>query len=146
MSKLLLLLLFALVQNMEKDGCRIYDIWCRKITNINGKCYCFQCLWTDGFYIRFRELYGNFWKVINYKEISYCLDDFGKEGSFFIHEEFRKDHIPLFGGGSYYYYKFKALRPCINKIALKFQKNNSRKNTTDLLVIKINIHPKDKTS
>ena len=25
MSKLLLLLLFALVQNMEKDGCRIYD-------------------------------------------------------------------------------------------------------------------------
>ena len=80
------------------------------------------------------------------KEISYCLDDFGKEGSFFIHEEFRKDNIPLFGGGSYYYYKFKALRLCINKIALKFQKNNSRKNTTDLLVIKINIHPKDKTS
>ena len=68
-----------------------------------------------------------------------------KDHSLYI-EEFRKDHIPLFGGGSYYYYKFKALRLCINKIALKFQKNNSRKNTTDLLVIKINIHPKDKTS
>ena len=129
---------------MKKDDCRIYDA--ERLQILMGNVITFNVYEGDGFYIRFRELYGNFRKVINFKEISYCLDDFGKEGSFFIHEEFRKDHIPLFGGGSYYYYKFKALRLCINKIALKFQKNNSRKNTTDLLVIKINIHPKDKTS
>ena len=61
----------------------IYDA--ERLQILMGNVITFNVYEGDGFYIRFRELYGNFRKVINYNEISYCLDDFGKEGSFFIH-------------------------------------------------------------
>ena len=54
--------------------------------------------------------------------------------------------IPLIGAGANHYYKFKALKPSMNEIALKFQKNDGLNHENSLLVIKINILPKNETS
>ena len=146
MSKLLLLLLFVLVQNMESDGITVYDAekldkWMGNVATLNVK-------EGDEFYIRF-HVNGSIrksWKFINFNEIPDALDDFGTGGQYFKYEIIGRNGIPLIGAGAYHYYKFKALKPSANEISLKFQQNNLLQHTNDLLVIKINIQPKDETS
>ena len=75
MSKLLIRLLFALVQNLQSDGIEVYDTsnWRNLILSINI---------FEEFYI---QLTGNFllgcnWKLTNYENITDALDYFGKKG------------------------------------------------------------------
>ena len=146
MSKLLLLLLFVLVHNMESDGITVYDA--EKLNKLTGNVATLNVKEGDEFYLRF-HVNGSIrksWKFINYNEIPDALDDFGKGGQYFKYEIIGRNGIPLIGAGAYHYYKFKALKPSSNEITLKFQQNNLLTSTNSLLAIKINILPKDKTS
>ena len=146
MSKLLLLLLYVLVQNMESDGITVYDA--EKLDKLMGNVATLNVKEGDEFYIRF-HVNGSIrksWKFINFNEIPDALDDFGTGGQYFKYEIIGRNGIPLIGAGAYHYYKFKALKPSANEISLKFQQNNLLQHTNDLLVIKINIQPKDETS
>ena len=146
MSKLLLLLLFVLVHNMESDGITVYDA--EKLNKLTGNVATLNVKEGDEFYLRF-HVNGSIrksWKFINYNEIPDALDDFGKGGQYFKYEIIGRNGIPLIGAGAYHYYKFKALKPSNNEITLKFQQNNLLTSTNSLLAIKINILPKDKTS
>ena len=82
MSKLLIILLFALVQNLQSDGIEVYDIsnWRNLILSIN--IFVLDVKAGEEFYI---QLTGNFllgcnWKLTNYDNITDALDDFGKKG------------------------------------------------------------------
>ena len=146
MSKLLLLLLFVLVQNMESDGITVYDA--EKLDKLMGNVVALNVKEGDEFYLRF-HVNGSvlrFWKFINFNEIPDALDDFGTGGQYFKYEIIGRNGIPLIGAGAYHYYKFKALKPSMNEIALKFQKNDGLNHENSLLVIKINILPKNETS
>ena len=141
MSKFLLLLLFVLVQNMESDGITVYDA--EKLEKLMGNVAILNVKEGDEFFIRFQVNKSIWRKFINYNEIPDALDDFGKGGQYFRYEIIES---PLLGAGAYHYYKFKALKPSINEIALKFEQNNLLQNKYSLFVIKINILSKDQTS
>ena len=145
MSKLLLLLLFVLVQNMESDGITVYDG--EKLNKLMGNVATLNVKEGDEFYIRFYASGSirKFWKFINFNEIPDALDDFGTGGQYFKKER-AGSGMPVIGAGAYHYYKFKALKPSANEISLKFQLNNPLRYTNYLFVIKINIQPKDETS
>ena len=146
MSKLLILLLFALVQNLKVDNIEVYDA--EKMEKLMGNVVALNVKEGDEFYLRF-HVNGSvlrFWKFINFNEIPDSLENFCKDGKAFKTEAIGMGRIPLIGAGANHYYKFKALKPSMNEIALKFQKNNGLNHENSLLVIKINILPKNETS
>ena len=146
MSKLLILLLFALVQNLKVDNIEVYDA--EKMEKLMGNVVALNVKEGDEFYLRF-HVNGSvlrFWKFINFNEIPDSLENFCKDGKAFKTEAIGMGRIQLIGAGANNYYKFKALKPSMNEIALKFQKNDGLNHENSLLVIKINILPKNETS
>ena len=135
MSKLLILLLFAIVYNAELDGIPVYVP--EKMKKLIGNNVLLLNV-KDGeeFYIK---LYGNprqfaFWKLGNYEEISDVLDDFGKEGQMYKYVPKSINGRIYPGEGGHYFFKFKALRPSYNEISLKFFNTYGNHEDPDLVV------------
>ena len=149
MSKLLLFLLIALIQNTKSADITVYDK--SRMKRLTGNVFVIDVKEGDVFHLRFSENPSRyqFWRFINYEEIPDALDCYdGKSFSEPMEpmswKEFREwiQH-PLIGGTGYrILYKFKALKPSINEIALKFKYSIGNY----IEVIKVNIHPKDGTS
>ena len=83
--------------------------------------------------------FGWTWKFLNPDEFPDILKNLG--------EDFKNigswDRV---GVMEYKYYRFKALKPSINEIVVKFQESIKEKNKNKDLVIKINILKKAQTS
>ena len=144
MSKLLILLLFALVQSIDLKGKQVYDLL--KMKALQNGVYEINVKVGDEFYFRFYEngsIYnGPAWWPTNTNEIPDALK---AEGSEYVGTGFGK--MIMLGAGGYKYYKYKALKPSTNEITLKF---TGRTGVGILgnrsLAVKVNILPKDKTS
>ena len=135
MSKLLILLLFALVYNGELDGIPVYVP--EKMKKLIGNNVLLLNV-KDGeeFYIK---LHGNprqfsFWTLGNYEEISEVLDDFGKEGAQFKYVPVSYNGRIYPGDGGHYFFRFKALWPSYNEISLKFFHSLGNHKDPDLVV------------
>ena len=123
MSKLLILLLFALVQSIDLNGKQVYDLLKMKalqkgVYEINVKV-----------------------GATNTNEIPDALK---AEGSEYVGIGFGK--MIMLGAGGYKYYKYKALKPSTNEITLKFSGRTGNIFGNLSLAVKVNILPKDKTS
>ena len=153
MSKLLILLLFALSLNYKLiDGIPAYDFVYMKM--IMKNVYELNVKEGDEFYIEISTFKDGKCKCSNYNEFKEFLYDFGKNGEKFESRSYNP--YPYYSNiiiGSYYF-KFKALKPSSNKISLKFSNKSpfdeliskfDEKFYTDY-VIKINILPKEEAS
>ena len=153
MSKLLILLLFALSLNYKLiDGIPAYDFVYMKM--IMKNVYELNVKEGDEFYIEISAFKDGKCKCSNYNEFKEFLYDFGKNGEKFESRSYNP--YPYYSNiiiGSYYF-KFKALKPSSNKISLKFPhtspiEENYCKFNKDFCadyVIKINILPKEEAS
>ena len=153
MSKLLILLLFALSLNYKLiDGIPAYDFVYMKM--IMKNVYELNVKEGDEFYIEISTFKDAKCKCSNYNEFKEFLYDFGKNGEKFESRSYNP--YPYYSNiiiGSYYF-KFKALKPSSNKISLKFPhtspiEENYCKFNKDFCadyVIKINILPKEEAS
>ena len=153
MSKLLILLLFALSLNYKLiDGIPAYDFVYMKM--IMKNVYELNVKEEDEFYIEISTFKDGKCKCSNYNEFKEFLYDFGKNGEKFESRSYNP--YPYYSNiiiGSYYF-KFKALKPSSNKISLKFPhtspiEENYCKFNKDFCadyVIKINILPKEEAS
>ena len=122
MSKLLILLLFAVVLNEKLDGITVYDG--EKLTNLMHDVATLNVNVGDEFYIRFSSYYPSFstfishrWSFVNYNEIPAALENFNKNGGGFKQEEKKNIMATTYIS----YYKFKALKTSYNEITLKFR-------------------------
>ena len=153
MSKLLILLLFALSLNYKLiDGIPAYDFVYMKM--IMKNVYELNVKEGDEFYIEISTFKDGKCKCSNYNEFKEFLYDFGKNGEKFESRSYNP--YPYYSNiiiGSNYF-KFKALKPSSNKISLKFSNKSpfdeliskfDEKFYTDY-VIKINILPKEEAS
>ena len=144
MSKLLILLLFALVQSIDLKGKQVYDLL--KMKALQKGVYEINVKVGDEFYFRFYEngsIYnGPAWWPTNTNEIPDALK---AEGSEYVGTGF--GNMIMLGAGGYKYYKYKALKPSTNEITLKFS-GRAPKSIFGILslAVKVNILPKDKTS
>ena len=154
MSKLLILLLFALVLNAKlDDGIPVYSTYDMK--KIMGNVYELNVKEGDEFYIQFYKYKGGICNCSNCNEFKDSLYDFDKNGQSFKYTSASFSYItPLIFIGGSDYFKFKALKPSSNKISLKFSNKSpfdeliskfDEKFYTDY-VIKINILPKEEAS
>ena len=141
MSKLLFLLLFALVQSQALDNITEYDI--DKINVLQGN-NILELNVKEGeeFYLKLKgnPSIGYFWRLLNYDKIPDSLEDLNEQGKAFKYVSDRRNYDGkfFFKVGGTYYYKFKALKQSYNEIALKFA--YSREITNEpTLVVKINI-------
>ena len=153
MSKLLILLLFALSLNYKLiDGIPAYDFVYMKM--IMKNVYELNVKEGDEFYIEISTFKDGKCKCSNYNEFKEFLYDFGKNGEKFESRSYNP--YPYYSNiiiGSNYF-KFKALKPSSNKISLKFPhtspiEENYCKFNKDFCadyVIKINILPKEEAS
>ena len=153
MSKLLILLLFALSLNYKLiDGIPAYDFVYMKM--IMKNVYELNVKEEDEFYIEISTFKDGKCKCSNYNEFKEFLYDFGTNGEKFESRSYNP--YPYYSNiiiGSYYF-KFKALKPSSNKISLKFPhtspiEENYCKFNKDFCadyVIKINILPKEEAS
>ena len=153
MSKLLILLLFALSLNYKLiDGIPAYDFVYMKMIMKNE--YELNVKEGDEFYIEISTFKDGKCKCSNYNEFKEFLYDFGKNGEKFESRSYNP--YPYYSNiiiGSNYF-KFKALKPSSNKISLKFPhtspiEENYCKFNKDFCadyVIKINILPKEEAS
>ena len=153
MSKLLILLLFALSLNYKLiDGIPAYDFVYMKM--IMKNVYELNVKEGDEFYIEISTFKDGKCKCSNYNEFKEFLYDFGKNGEKFESRSYNP--YPYYSNiiiGSYYF-KFKALKPSSNKISLKFPhtspiEENYCKFNKDFCadyVIKINILQKEEAS
>ena len=143
MSKILLLLLFALVQSIKINGREVYEI--DKLRIIYGGVVQLKVKEGDEFYLKCYEN-GSIpnrpgWWPTNTNEIPDALEAKGSE-----YYEIGEGKLTHLGLGGYKKYLYKALKPSFIEIALKFT-GRSRFSPQDLsLVVKIDILPKDKTS
>ena len=142
MSKFLILLLFALVQNLKSDGIEVYDV--DKMKKLSGNnVILLNVKEGDEFYLMFTgsPSTGCSLKFTNYENITDALDDFGKKGSKWKSVDSMSGmYFPYAIGGQpyYYYYKFKSLKRSYNKIVLKFNYGRGE-NIYEDIAIKINI-------
>ena len=153
MSKLLILLLFALSLNYKLiDGIPAYDFVYMKM--IMKNVYELNVKEGDEFYIEISTFKDGKCKCSNYNEFKEFLYDFGKNGEKFESRSYNP--YPYYSNiiiGSNYF-KYKALKPSSNKISLKFPhtspiEENYCKFNKDFCadyVIKINILPKEEAS
>ena len=119
MSKLLILLLFALVLNAKLDGIPVYSTYVMK--KIMGNVYELNVKEGDEFYIHFYKYKGGICNCSNCYEFKDSLYDFDKNGQSFKCTSASFSYItPLIFDGGSDYFKFKALKPSSNKISLKF--------------------------
>ena len=144
MSKLLILLLFALVQSIDLNGKQVYDLL--KMKALQKGVYEINVKVGDEFYFRFYEnssIYnGPGWWPTNTNEIPDALK---AEGSEYVPAGYK--NMIMIGAGGYKYYKYKALKPSTNEITLKFTGRTEKSIFGILsLAVKVNILPKDKTS
>ena len=144
MSKLLILLLFALVQSIDLRGKQVYDLL--KMKALQKGVYEINVKVGDEFYFSFYEndsLYnGPAWWPTNTNEIPDALK---AEGSEYVPAGYK--NMIMIGAGGYKYYKYKALKPSTNEITLKFTGRTEKSIFGILsLAVKVNILPKDKTS
>ena len=154
MSKLLILLLFALSLNYKLiDGIPAYDFVYMKM--IMKNVYELNVKEGDEFYIHFYKYKGGICNCSNCNEFKDSLYDFDKNGQSFKSTSASFSYItPLIFDGGSDYFKFKALKPSSNKISLKFPhtspiEENYCKFNKDFCadyVIKINILPKEEAS
>ena len=152
MSKILLFLLFAFVLNYKEDGIEVYDDY-NKMQKLANNVYSLNVTEGEEFYIRFVSEYGQSCSFLNYNETTNALYDFDLKGKQFKYIP-QKRLIPICGGtppGILNFYKFKAMKPSFNKIALKFRFNAVLPRLSYISlgnfvkVIKINILPKNKS-
>ena len=120
MSKLLILLLFALVYNEEIDDIPVYVP--EKMIRISDTTRLLKVKQGEEFYIK---IFGNpsiwaFYSLRNYEEIPDALDDFGKKGHYFKYVPKLINGKLYPGEGGHFFYKFKALKPNTNEISLKY--------------------------
>ena len=153
MSKLLILLLFALSLNYKLiDGIPAYDFVYMKM--IMKNVFELNVKEGDEFYIDISTFKDGKCKCSNYNEFKEFLYDFGKNGEKFESRSYNP--YPYYSNiiiGSNYF-KFKALKPSSNKISLKFPHTSpieesickSNKDFCADYVIKINILPKEEAS
>ena len=148
MSKLLILLLFTFVLNLEmEDGIPVYErIF--DIKTIMKDVYELNVKEGEEFYIKiYRYRTGNCF-CSNIDEFKDYLDDFGKKGNRFksVDAGYSSFYLRI---GAYDYFKYKALKPSVNKISLKFSNKSSSFNIFNIgtdFVLKINILSKNETS
>ena len=125
MKKLVLLLLFALVQNFQSNGLNVYNVY--KMKRISDSVYMLNVKNGEEFYI---TLTGNgaagvFYELLNYKELPDAIEYIGNNGKATETENLQIKNWrfnPFIVGISNcdYYFKFKAKKPSYNKISLKF--------------------------
>ena len=144
MSKILILLLFAMMQSIDLRGKQVYDLL--KMKALQKGVYEINVKVGDEFYFRFYEngsIYnGPAWWPTNTNEIPDALK---AEGSEYVGTGF--GNMIMLGAGGYKYYKYKALKPSTNEITFKFSKKKKKSIFGILsLAVKVNILPKDKTS
>ena len=141
MSKLLFLLLFALVQSQALDNITEYDI--DKINVLQGN-NILELNVKEGeeFYLKLKgnPSIGYFWRLLNFDKIPDSLEDLNEQGEAFKYVSDRRNYGRklFFKVGGTYYYKFKALKQSFNEIALKFAYCREITNEPTL-VVKINI-------
>ena len=149
MSKILILLLFTFVLNLKmEDGITVYQI--SDMKKIMDNVYELNVKEGEEFYIKMFRLKISVSVFSNVDEFKDYLDDFGKKGN-------RFKSVDAGAGSSniilkirtYDYFKFKALKPSVNKISLKLsniQPSFFGAPTTTNYVFKINILSKNETS
>ena len=147
MSKLLILLLFTFVLNLKmEDGIPVYQIVDMK--TIMEDVYELNVKEGEEFYIKiYRYGNGNCF-CSNIDEFKDYLDDFGKKGKSFKSIKTSSSSFFL-KFAAYDYFKYKALKPSVNKISLKFSNKSSFPNIFNIgtdYVFKINILSKNETS
>ncbi len=141
MNKYLILLLFALAQNLEVDDIQTFNV--DSLKKIQGKDVVeLNIKVGKEFYLRLLgdKSSNKYWKILNSEEIPEALDDFDKKGEqwkfFPLPYKFPKGVTNFWRG--FYYFKFKALKPSFNEIVLKLALVHGEK--TDIgYIIKINI-------
>ena len=134
MSKLLILLLFALVYNEEIDDIPVYVP--EKMIRISDTTRLLKVKQGEEFYIK---IFGNpsiwaFYSLRNYEEIPDALDDFGKKGHYFKYVPKLINGKLYPGEGGHFFYKFKALKPSSNEISLKFFYSLGNQEEPDLVI------------
>ena len=146
MSKILILLLFTFALNLKmEDGIPVYQIaYMKKITS---GVYELNVKEGEEFYIKIYEYRGGNCFCSNIDEYKDSLDDFGKKGNRFKSVDAGSSKLIL-KIGAYDYFKFKALKPSVNKISLKFSNISTSFIDTETTnyAFKINILPKNETS
>ena len=119
----IILLLFTLVQNL-RDGIEVYDV--NKLEKLKGNnVLVLNVKVGKEFYLMLKgdSMNGFKWKCTNYEEINDALDDFVQKGESWTYDNYANGlFVPLRKTESYTleYFKFKALKPSINQIVLKF--------------------------
>ena len=147
MSKILILLLFTFVLNLKmEDGITVYQI--SDMKKIMDNIYELNVKEGEEFYIKiYRYSNGNCF-CSNIDEFKDYLDDFGKKGKSFKSIKTSSSSFFL-KFAAYDYFKYKALKPSVNKISLKFSNKSSFPNIFNIgtdYVFKINILSKNETS
>ena len=136
MSKLIIFLLFALIQNLEYKGKQVYSL--DKLKRLQSGAYELNVKEGDEFYISVYQegakLHSSRMSLSKENKIPDALESKGPHG------------MMLLGGSYYYYYKFKALKPSYNEISLKFDGYSSFFKDNYSVFVKINIIPKNKTN
>ena len=147
MSKILILLLFTFALNLKmEDGIPVYQIVDMK--TIIEDVYELNVKEGEEFYIKIYEYRGGNCFCSNIDEFKDYLDDFGKKGKSFKYVEISSSSFFL-KFAAYDYFKYKALKPSVNKISLKFSNISPSffgAPTTTNYVFKINILSKNETS
>ena len=147
MSKILILLLFTFVLNLKmEDGITVYQI--SDMKKIMDNIYELNVKEGEEFYIKMFRHKISVSVFSNIDEFKDDLDDFGKKGNRFKSVDAGSSNLRL-KIAAYDYFKFKALKPSVNKISLKFsniQPSFFSAPTTTNYVFKINILSKNETS
>ena len=125
MKKLVLLLLFALVQNFQSNGLNVYNVY--KMKRISDSVYMLNVKNGEEFYITLsgNAAAGFFYELLNYKELPDAIEYIGNNGKATETENLQIKNWrfnPYIIGidNNDYYFKFKAKKPSYNKISLKF--------------------------
>ena len=143
MSKLIIFLLFALIQNLEYKGKQVYSL--DKLKRLQSGAYELNVKEGDEFYISVYQegakLHSSRMSLSKENKIPDALESKGMDtvGS-------GPHGMMLLGGSYYYYYKFKALKPSYNEISLKFDGYSTFFKDNYSVFVKINIIPKNKTN
>ena len=147
MSKILILLLFTFVLNLKmEDGITVYQI--SDMKKIMDNIYELNVKEGEEFYIKMFRHKISVSVFSNIDEFKDYLDDFGKKGNRFKSVDAGSSSLRL-KIAAYDYFKFKALKPSVNKISLKFSNISPSffgAPTTTNYVFKINILSKNETS
>ena len=120
MNKLLILLLFVLVQNMEKDGLTVYDV--EQLMKIDIYTYQLKVKIGEEFYIKLPPVTKSVssYQLENYDKFPDALQVYGSEGKPFLSEDNGISYGSFSFGFVTHFYKFKALKTSTNQITLKF--------------------------